>query len=100
MVVVFFMSSSSLSDEIAPSEGNVRGPSRRSSRAREAVLRAADDLLVGRAGGRRSSETLMDTFLEEAESALATPDTGRPPRTYASISTHSPIFSPMLRRVG
>jgi len=42
----------------------------------------------------------MDTFLEEAESALATPDTGRPPRTYASISTHSPIFSPMLRRVG
>ena len=75
-----------------------RAPRRRSDRARLAVLNAADDLLVergyagvtiegiaARAGVAKQTiyrwwpskfEILMDTLLEDAESALAVPDTG------------------------
>jgi AcrR family transcriptional regulator len=75
-----------------------RAPKRRSERAREAVLKAADDLLVergyagvtiegiaARAGVAKQTiyrwwpskfEVLMDTFLEDAEDALQLPDTG------------------------
>lgn len=75
-----------------------RAPQRRSERAHEAVLRAADDLLVergyagvtiegiaARAGVAKQTiyrwwpskfEILMDTFAEDAESALKVPDTG------------------------
>src|SRR5215475_1307088 len=81
-------------------EPGVRGraPGRRSDRARVAVLNAADDLLVergyagvtiegiaARAGVAKQTiyrwwpskfEILMDTFLEDAASALKVPDTG------------------------
>lgn len=75
-----------------------RAPHRRSDRARQAVLHAADDLLVergyaavtmegiaARAGVAKQTiyrwwpskfEVLMDTFLEDAEDALKIPDTG------------------------
>jgi AcrR family transcriptional regulator len=75
-----------------------RAPHRRSDRARSAVLHAADDLLVergyggvtiegiaARAGVAKQTiyrwwpskfEILMDTFIEDAATALALPDTG------------------------
>jgi AcrR family transcriptional regulator len=75
-----------------------RAPHRRSDRARVAVLHAADDLLVergyagvtiegiaARAGVAKQTiyrwwpskfEILMDTFIEDAASALEPPDTG------------------------
>jgi AcrR family transcriptional regulator len=75
-----------------------RAPHRRSDRARSAVLHAADDLLVERgyagvtiegiaakAGVAKQTiyswwpskfEVLMDTFIEDAASELAVPDTG------------------------
>jgi AcrR family transcriptional regulator len=83
-------------DTVQTSKG--RAPNRRSDRAREAVLEAADGLLVekgyagvtmegiaARAGVAKQTiyrwwpskfEVLMDTFLDDAGSQLAIPDTG------------------------
>lgn len=84
-----------MADSAQPHRGNRHG---RSDAAREAVLRAADDLLVekgfagvtvegiARAAGvakqtvyrwwSSKTEVLMDAFLEDAAAALEPPDTG------------------------
>lgn len=92
------MPTRSPTDTGTPPARRGRAVNRRSERAREAVLEAADGLLVekgyagvtiegiaARAGVAKQTiyrwwpskfEILMDTFLEDAESELAIPDTG------------------------
>jgi AcrR family transcriptional regulator len=106
-----------------------RAPHRRSTRARDAVLEAADDLLVERgyagvtiegiaerAGVAKQTiyrwwpskfEILMDTFLEDAENELKIPDTGstaedlrRHLRRLARFLTREPAGQVMLALVG
>jgi len=106
-----------------------RAPHRRSDRAREAVLHAADDLLVergyaavtiegiaARAGVAKQTiyrwwpskfEVLMDTFIEDAENELAIPDTGSTAEdlrqhlhALASFLTGAPAGHVMLALIG
>lgn len=106
-----------------------RAPHRRSSRARDAVLEAADDLLVergyagvtiegiaARAGVAKQTiyrwwpskfEVLMDTFAEDAESLLKIPDTGSTAedlrqhlRGLAHFLTREPAGQVMLALIG
>jgi AcrR family transcriptional regulator len=106
-----------------------RAPHRRSSRARDAVLEAADDLLVERgyagvtiegiaerAGVAKQTiyrwwpskfEILMDTFLEDAEGQLKIPDTGSTAedlrdhlRRLASFLTDQPAGQVMRALIG
>jgi len=106
-----------------------RAPERRSDRAREAVLRAADDLLVergyagvtiegiaARAGVAKQTiyrwwsskfDVLMDTFLEDAAGALEQPDTGSTAEDLrahlgrlAELITEEPAGKVMLALVG
>jgi AcrR family transcriptional regulator len=106
-----------------------RAPHRRSSRARDAVLEAADDLLVERgyagvtiegiaerAGVAKQTiyrwwpskfEILMDTFLDDAENELKIPDTGSTAedlrkhlRRLARFLTKEPAGQVMLALIG
>jgi AcrR family transcriptional regulator len=116
-------------DMTATGTGAGRAPGRRGARAREAVLHAADDLLVergyagvtiegiaARAGVAKQTiyrwwpskfEILMDTFAEDAESALQVPDTGSTAgdlrqhlRQLASFLTEQPAGRVMLALIG
>ena len=123
------MTNSSVPVAISAQTSKRRAPGRRSQRAREAVLEAADDLLVehgyaaltiegiaARAGVAKQTiyrwwpskiEILMDTFLDDAQSLLEIPDTGttaedlrRHLRRLARFLTMEPAGRVMLALIG